>query len=190
VAPKRPGPEPCAALGDAQLVQRCLGKDEEAWRELLRRYSGLIYSVPLRRGVGRDLAEEVFHSVVATLAERLHLLADPTCLPKWLLVTTERRTTALAERDRRALDPPPVPAPEPALSPEAALAGRELERHLGEALGELDERDRELLLDLFYRGRPYAETALRLGLARGSLGALRARALARLRKVLERRGVL
>jgi len=181
---------PLRDLPDRDLVARCLDGDEAAWQVLLRRYVDLIYAITLRRGLGREMAEEVFQSVSATLAERLHLVEDPDCLPKWIMITTARRCARLRERQQRALRPPPPSVPEAEHDPEEALVQEDLYGHILDALQELPERDRELLLDLFQRELPYSEVAQRHGLARGSLGALRARILERVRRILRKRGVL
>jgi RNA polymerase sigma factor (sigma-70 family) len=181
---------PLRDLPDRDLVALCLDGDEAAWQALLSRYVDLIYAISLRRGLGREMAEEVFQSVSATLAERLHLVEDPDCLPKWIMITTARRCTRLRERHDKAIRPRPPAGPEPEHDPEEWLVQEDLYGHILDALQELPDRDRELLLDLFQRELPYSEAAARHGLARGSLGALRARILERVRRILRERGVL
>jgi RNA polymerase sigma factor (sigma-70 family) len=171
-------------------VSRCLARDEHAWRLLVARYSGLVHSVALRQGAGADLAHEVFQSVLITLAERLHLIQDSTCLPKWLMTTTARRLELMRRRARREAQGTASPAPDgDPDDPERQAERAELRAHVAAAMEELPARDRAVLEDLFERELPYAEVTKRHGLAMGSLGALRGRALARLRRILERRGI-
>lgn len=174
---------------DAELIQACLAKDEQAWGVLLQRYAGLIYSVALRRGLSHDLADDVFQSVAITMAERLHLLKNPVTLPKWLMVTTARRAIAMVRRHERANEPPAPPTPVESANSEEILLRQELDVLVDQALRELPPRDRDLLRDFFEHERSYAEIAARHGLAVGSLGMLRARALGRLRRILHRLGV-
>ena len=180
-----------AGLGDRELVSRCLVRDEEAWRTLLARYSALIYSIPLRYRLGRDFADDVFQSVATTLFERLQLIADPTCLPKWILVTTVRRAQRMS-RERVGAGAGTADAgdpADPAPTIETAVIREQTAEQVRAALAELPSRDREILIDLFQEELPYAAVARRHQVAIGTLGSLRARALTRLRRVLLRRGV-
>ena len=183
--PKQRAPQP-----DAELVEACLQGSEAAWAALFERYSGLIYSIPLRRGLGRDMADEVFQSVATTLIERLHVIQDPARLAKWLIVTTQRRCEMMLRRERRASEIAPPQSEPHHEDTESELVRLELRHEVAQALGQLRPRDREILTDLFERELSYAEVGRRHGLAIGSLGSRRARALARLRKILSRRGAL
>lgn len=179
-------PERRVELDDAELVRRCVARDEDAWRLLLERHGRLILAIARRAGnLDQDAAEEVFQSVAATLARRLHLLADPQCLPKWLIVTTTRRARLHARgRGRLAALPEAWDPAEDSEPVDEIVARSERAARVRDALEKLPERDRELLLDLFERELPYTEIAARFGLKVGSLGSLRARALAKLRRAL------
>ena len=83
-------------------MRRCRARDEDAWKALLDRYAGLIYSIPLRRGLGRDAADEIFQSVAATLVERLARAAG--LAPEDLVFCYERE--AVLEQTKAPSDVP------------------------------------------------------------------------------------
>jgi RNA polymerase sigma factor (sigma-70 family) len=75
-------------------------------------------------------------------------------------------------------------------TPEELLRAVEREQMLREAQWSLSPRCRRLVHMLFYEvpPRPYAEVAEQLGIAKGSIGFIRQRCLARLRTSLTKAG--
>src|SRR3954469_13162804 len=86
--PKRPGcsgempdvqngPErPLTQFEDHELIALCLDGDDAAWEILIRRYQRLVYSIPLKAGLGEESAADVFQSVCVRLIEHLGSLKD------------------------------------------------------------------------------------------------------------------
>lgn len=192
------GTTPLAAVGMEELVSLCLGGDEEAWRELVARHARLVMAVASRSGLDEDAAGDVFQDVWTLLAERLGLVRDPESLPKWLIVTTRRLARRRRHGLRRTLtmgDHDPEIAAEAGSEssgptpPDEAFIEDERRLAVELAVAELPERDRSLLVDLFVHELPYKEIAERHGLAIGSLGSLRRRALDSLQRALRKRGV-
>jgi RNA polymerase sigma factor (sigma-70 family) len=189
-------------LGE-DLIERCLKGDDTAWSELIKRYQGLIYSVPRRRGLGPDDAADVFQRVCILLYQALGTIRNPERLGGWLLTTASRETTRVARRQRRE-----APAEsytidnekqdvhvsrEPIdLQPLADEIREELERAqlLRSALVELSERCR-VLLEAFLADEAldYKDIARRLGIPIGSIGPTRARCFAKLKALLVARGL-
>ena len=187
-------------LTESDLIERCLRGDDAAWRELISRYRGLIYSVPRRMGLGPDDAADVFQSVCVLLYPRLGSVRDPRRLGGWLLTTASRealRASRRARRDRPAV-PPRSGDDEPSrldvadASPLADEHREAIERAqiLRSALLELSDRCRALL-EAFLRedDANYRDVARRLGIPIGSIGPTRARCFARLREVLRSKGL-
>jgi hypothetical protein len=48
---------------DRELVASCLSGDEPAWSELIDRYNRLIFSIPLKQGLTREEAADIFQAV-------------------------------------------------------------------------------------------------------------------------------
>jgi len=71
---------------DAELVQRCLGGDQEAWTDVVRQYSRRIYNLAYRftssHGAAEDLTQEVFIRVYRSLSQYDAALGD---LSNWLM---------------------------------------------------------------------------------------------------------
>jgi len=180
---------------DTRLVRECRNGNEEAWAALLEKYKNLIFSIPIKRGLPRDEAADVFQRVCVLLLAELPHLREPKALPMWLIRVTSRECA----RWRRQEHPYPardtVEAETAALADEQPLADELLaqlkdEQVLREAVLAMPPRCRELIGMLFFEtpARPYQEIAHRLGLAAGSIGFIRGRCLTRLRRELEKKG--
>jgi RNA polymerase sigma factor (sigma-70 family) len=175
---------------DDLLVEACRRGEHLAWRELVNRYRRLVYGISRAVGLQPADADEVFQHTFAELVRHLPRLREPSRLEPWLVTTARRASVRLRreERRRRLLaDRSAVESATVAPSIDSALDRvREGER-LRRALESLGEPCHGLLAGLFADpARPYRELARALGLAVGSLGALRARCLERLRRRLRR----
>lgn len=178
----------------AAVIRACLRGDEAAWAALLNQFQKLIYSIPLRAGLGADAAADIFQAVCLELWRGLASLRRREALGAWLIQTTARhcwRWRKQSGRWRPLEEAPPrdLAATDPALA--EALAAAQQEDALRRALARLRPRDRALLEMLFLSDppRPYAEAARTLGLAVGSLGWMRRDGLRRLRDALRAEGV-
>jgi RNA polymerase sigma factor (sigma-70 family) len=170
--------------------------NEEAWAALLHKYKNLIFSIPVRRGLPREDAADVFQRVCLLLLAELPHLREPKALPMWLI----RVTSHECERWRRQ-EHPYVPREGPEVEPAELLDEKPLpddliaslkqEQVLREAVAVLSPRCQKLIEMLFFEApaRPYRQVAERLGLAAGSIGFIRGRCLTRLRRELEKRGM-
>ncbi len=183
---------------DAALVKKCTAGDEQAWCALIDKYKNLIFSIPIKYGLSRDDATEIFQQVCVELFKQMGTLRNPTGLGKWLIqVTTHRCFHWRRQQDRFvAADDESSYAkvgmqnlaaqnPAPQLMEEV-----EREQMLRDALAGLSPRCRELMRLLFYEDtpRPYSEIAATLGIATGSIGFIRGRCLEKLRGRLEDSG--
>lgn len=184
-------------LSDADLVARCRDGHQAAWSTLVRRFQRLIYTVPRRAGLGDAACADVFQTAFAKLYEHLHRIDDPGRVRAWLVTTAKRETLRLLDEARRIAVPaeaggdeaedPLAQLPDPAPLPDALLDTLQQHDRLRRALDRLEPRPRQLLELLFLADEPppYAEIAARLGIPEGSIGPTRARALEKLRRLLE-----
>jgi RNA polymerase sigma factor (sigma-70 family) len=175
---------------DSALVKRCLDGDQRAWADLLERYKRLIFSVPLRHGLTRDEAGDVFQSVCLDLFVSLAHLRAVEALPKWLMEASYHRTL-YHQRQRRQMDGDlSEEQADTAAMPDALVHDVERAQLVREAVARLPERCAELVHLLFFTmpAQPYAKIARKLSLATGSIGFIRGRCLERLRCELEKAG--
>jgi RNA polymerase sigma factor (sigma-70 family) len=179
---------------DEELVERARRGDESAWETIVYKYQNLLYSIPLRAGLHRDLAADVLQEVFTTLFQKIETLEKPEFLRAWLVTTTQHKTIHLIHRERRGkpksideleatvgfevLDPQPLP--------DDSLIQLEQEKQIEAALASIDERCRRLLTLLYLNPHqtPYAEIAQMLDIPLGSIGPTRARCLEKLIKLL------
>jgi RNA polymerase sigma factor (sigma-70 family) len=178
---------------DSRLVRGCLQGDEEAWAALLDKYKNLIFSIPIKQGLARDDAAEVFQRVCLLLLAELPSLRQPRALPMWLIRVTSRECFRWRRQEHQASHE--VDADAALLRDEQPLAEEVLaqvteEQAVRDAVRALPPRCRQLIEMLFFESpaRPYLEVAGRLGLAMGSIGFIRGRCLTRLRRELEKTG--
>ena len=193
-------PKPAAALNeklswhDGRLIERCLKGDEDAWDVLIDRYKNLIFSIPVKYGFSREDAADVFQSVCLDFLKELPRLRDAKALPKWLIqiaahTCLRRRREQEPLRTASSDEIETLPDADREL-PEEWLHEIDREQALRTAVNDLPARCQELVRMLFYEmpSRPYAEIAAQLGLAQGSIGFIRGRCLAKLRRKLEKAG--
>jgi RNA polymerase sigma factor (sigma-70 family) len=183
---------------DVRLIGDCLAGSEQAWSSLIDRYKNLIFSIPIRIGVSADDATDIFQAVCLELLAELPKLRRPEALPRWLVqVTYHKCLRWKMEQDRysgilpQADDDTSEPRGGTKPVPDELLFEAERSQKVRQVLAELEPRCRQLVQILFFESpaRPYREVAQSLGLAVGSIGAVRERCLQRLRRLLERAGL-
>lgn len=176
---------------DEELIERCLADDSDAWSALIDRYKNLIYSIPIRLGMHQE-ANDIFQLVCVDLLSKLPQLREPRALPKWLMQTCYHECLRYRRTSGRedSLDPNAPEPPAPERPAEESLIQFQQEQTLREAIFEMPVRCARMIRMLFFETpiRPYEEVAKELGLATGSIGFIRSRCLARMRKNLEKKG--
>lgn len=167
---------------------------EDAFRELVRRYLDLVWSVA-RRQTGGDAhaAEEIVQQVFIDLARQTRrgrgpLAGGPCALGGWL----HRHTCFVAANYRRAERRRQVREQTAAAMNSLELAGESawqaLAPVLDETLNELEPADREALLLRFYERRDLRAVGAALGVSEDAAQKRVARALEKLRGLLAARG--
>jgi RNA polymerase sigma factor (sigma-70 family) len=178
-----------------QLVRGAAGGDEIAWRGLVARFSGLVWSVARAHRLANADAADVFQTTWLRLAEHIGRIQQPDRVGAWLATAARReclqhlrsagKTVPTDDMDRLEVTPAAGanPTEEAVLAAEKDREDAARAAALWRALGRLPGRCRELLRVLMASPPPsYAEVAAALGLPLGSIGPTRARCLQRLRE--------
>ena len=80
-----------ASLSDAALVARCRTGDENAWAELVNRFSRYVFAIATQGfGLRADDAEDVFQEVFARTYQHLDRLRDDASIRPWIAQLTRR----------------------------------------------------------------------------------------------------
>jgi RNA polymerase sigma factor (sigma-70 family) len=172
---------------DRQLLQRYVSEgSEEAFTEIVRQHTGLVYSAALRQVRDPDLAWDIAQNVFIHLAQKARTIPSGMVLAGWLHRDT--RFTALdliraenrrARREQEATlmnssDPPDWENIRPLLD---------------EALQELGPTDRDALLLRFFEQQDLAAVGVALGSSADAARKRVERAMERLRDLLVKRGI-
>lgn len=177
-------------LSDHDLIQACLSGNEKAWKELVQRYSRLVYSVALRNGLSAADADDVFQNVFIIAYRHLRDLRDHKLLAAWLIRITHRECLRLRKRGKIA-DELSDDLPDSDSLPDDQVATWEFQHHVRQALTKIDASCRKLITALFLDPQKpsYQEIAKALGIPVGSIGPNRARCFKKLESILIKMGI-
>lgn len=173
----------------AVVVRAAAAADEAAWRDLVTRYSGLVWSIARgHRLTDADVAD-VVQTTWLRLVEHVDRLEDPARVGAWLATTARRECLRTLSRAARQIpcgdELPDGPSGAPDL--DARLLRDERDATLRRALESLAPRDQALLRMLVAEPPPtYGEISAALGMQVGSIGPVRRRCLERLQRQRER----
>ncbi|MBS1796551.1 MAG: sigma-70 family RNA polymerase sigma factor [Acidobacteria bacterium] len=179
---------------DEELVRACRAGDESAWERIVVKYQNLLFSIPRRAGLEKDLAADVLQEVFTTLFEKLDTLEKPEYLRAWLITTTRHKTIHLVQREARGRpryidddeSETAFQIPDRAPLADERLIRLEKANQVEAAFGQIEERCQRLLTMLYLEKDqvPYAEIAEILKIPLGSIGPTRARCLQKLLKFI------
>lgn len=171
-------------LTNAELVARAKSRDEDAWREIVRRHLPLLWSVARSVRLREADAADVCQFTWLALAENLHRVREPAKLSGWLITTCRHEALRVLKVRGRELPvdlwgPPEVDFP----GPEELLLADERAVRLWRAFAGLSEQCRGILRLVAYApGLTYQDVARAVGMPAGNLGSTRSRCLAVLRR--------
>ena len=180
-----------AELSEAQLLERHRWGDESAFRELFRRFSGLVYNLAWRMAgdheEARDLSQEVFLRVYRHLGR----FGGRSTLKTWIYRVTVNHCRSRLGRKRLPLaadaEERVAAAVDPAPSPEQVAVARLTAGRLQSALLALPPAFREAVVLRDVEGLSYEEIAAVLRVPLGTVRSRIARGRAELRELLEGR---
>jgi RNA polymerase sigma factor (sigma-70 family) len=164
---------------DAELVARCRLGDEDAWRQLVERFSRYVYAIAVQAyRLSETDAEDVFQEVFSRVYERLDQLRKDEAIRPWIGQLT-RRLCVDRLRERSAVE----------------LTDEELQLHevdetvdrleeawlVHELLASLSDACQEILERFFARDESYRTISEALALPPGTIASRISRCLSSLR---------
>lgn len=175
---------------DTELLRKYVDQNsEEAFAELVSRYVNVVYSAALRKTGNPGAAEEIAQAVFIILAKKAAQLRAETILSGWLYETarltsirflrTEFRRT---RREQEVYMQSLTKDPDPELWPQIAPL-------LEDAMGKLNEYDRNAIALRFFQGKSFSEIAAVIGASENAAKKRVAYALEKLRKYFSGHGV-
>lgn len=178
---------------DSELLRRYAEDGSQAaFAELVRRRIDLVYSVALRQAHGdRHRAEDATQAVFADLARKASTLARRPVLAGWLYRSAQFAATDLVRAEaRRSARERVAHTMQTDLAPQHSPADWEKVRPvLDQALGDMDEGDRDAIVLRFFDQHPFAEIGTRLRVTENAARMRVERALDKLAALLSRRGI-
>jgi len=173
-----------SAVTDAELVQRCRAGDQDAWNELVERYSRYVYAIAVRGfRLSDEDAEDVFQDVFTRVYTRLDTLRDDSAFRPWIAQLTRRRCLdAISGGDRE------LPTEDVVVEEGSADMGEIEEAYaVREALAGLTDTCQDILDRFFAQDQSYRTIASELDIPSGTIASRIARCLGKLRDELEGR---
>lgn len=172
---------------DTALVVRARSGDRDAFEEVVRRSSRLVYARLYLDTGNVDRAEDLLQETYLRAFRSLRRLAEPAGFRSWLLSIAHNvfldscRKDARQQRSKFAGDSPLKSFPAGGLAPDELVQRDELRQRVLSILRSLPEEYRLPLSLRYLAGASYETVSLQLGLTNGSLRGLLHRGLKLLR---------
>jgi RNA polymerase sigma-70 factor (ECF subfamily) len=175
-----------STLSDSELVSRCRAGDQQAWAELVERFSRYVFAIAVQAfRLPEADAEDVFQEVFARAYQHLDKLRDDASVRPWLAQLTRR---LCIDRLRAGSRERPVADEElAAIETDETLAMLDDALAVHEALAAAPEHCREILDRFFAQDESYKTIGEALDLPSGTIASRISRCLARLRAHMEGR---
>jgi RNA polymerase sigma-70 factor, ECF subfamily len=168
---------------DLALVGRARDGDREAFRSLIVRYQRKVYAVALGIVQDRDLAWDVAQEAFIRVHAHLGEFKGDSSFSTWVLkIASHLAIDALRKERKAAKEELDEVRPEDLArsgegvlattlgdDPQKNLLRRELASRMSEALAELPEKHRTILVLRELEGLSYEDLALRLGIHKGTV---------------------
>lgn len=161
-------------------------QDQTAFAEVFAYFAPRVKAFLMKSGASPDLAEEVSQEVMATLWRKAHMF-DPAkaSVSTWIFTIARNRKIDALRKQRRPEPEDLTWGPEEEPDQADVLALQQESEKLGQALADLPEKQRDLILKAYYGELTHSEIAQQTGLPLGTIKSRIRLALDRLRHTLK-----
>lgn len=157
-------------ISDGDLVRRARQGEDRAYGALVERYMRSAYAVAFSVIRRHEDAEDAVQESLVVALERLEECRNPEKFAGWLMTIVRNRSRNLIRREAlRETDEVPESASTRRPGPDRVTEHRELRELLTEAMAELPEVQREIVLLHDLEGWKHREIAERLDLPSGTV---------------------
>src|SRR3954469_4373425 len=164
--------------------------DEDAFSEIVRRYAGVVFSACHRvlrdRGWAEDVAQETFFRLVKGPDRVSHSLGGWLHRAATRLAVDTLRSEQARHRREATYEAPPR---DDEATPGVGSQWEEISPAIDEALDDLDDDSRALLVRHFLQGTPQADLAAEVGVSAATMSRRVKHSIMLLREKLDGRGV-
>src|ERR1700743_1398598 len=175
-------------LADINLLrQYCEHNSEPAFAELVQRHINLVYSAALRKTGNPHAAEEITQAVFIILARKAHTLHGKPMLSAWLYQTTRLTAANFLRHEIRRMHREQEAYMQSL--PGETEAWPQIGPLLEDALGCLNEKERNAVVLRFFEGKSFAEIGTAFGGSENAAKKRTLRAVEKLRNFFSRHGV-
>lgn len=178
-----------------RLIEKCCSGDEDSWHELLDLIAPTIFGLCRKSRLSREESFDVFGQVSLQLVNTIASLRSPEKIVSFVATITRRQIYSFYKKIQSLefLDEQTMQslADESQHDPEADFVRSSHRDILLDAMSHLSERDFRLIQMLFFDPEEpsYEEIARRLKMPVSSVGPIRGKALAKLYRILKRKGI-
>ncbi len=177
-------------MTDPELLRRYrTERSEAAFATLVQRHIDLVYSAAVRQVSSPDLAREVARLVFTELATNTHAVRGHAYLPAWLYAAVCRHSTEVIRREVPRAKAEPAAPVRSMVDPNGDATWVALRPLLDEALADLGEEEREIVLRRFARSQGLRDLSAAKGISEEAAQKRVVGVLERLRGILIKRGL-
>jgi RNA polymerase sigma-70 factor (ECF subfamily) len=161
-------------------------EDQAAFAEIFGHFAPRVKAFLMKSGASPELAEECTQEVMTTLWRKAHMF-DPAkaSVSTWIFTVARNRKIDILRKERRP-EPEDLPwGPEAEPEQDEVMVIQQETRKLGEALADLPDKQKDLILKAYYGELSHSEIAEQTGLPLGTIKSRIRLALDRLRRQMK-----
>lgn len=173
----------------SQLISRAQQGDEDAYEEIVARYWRAAFASAYSVLGNRSIAEEIAQDTFIQVWEKLDRLREPKAFTGWVWRISRDLALKHIRKHKRMRLTPDAEALDSADQGTDPLLESERDRSLREAINELPDDMRDVVMMKFWEGLDYDEMSARTGISNGALYQRVSRGLKLLRGMLDAKDI-